>query len=131
MRHDRDPGIVMAEQVAPYIDSLDVCAYHVLIGVYVRPTITAGGIDIDIGGKGPRAEDVWQGKVGMIIKIGPHCFEGGEAKRFQTVPQVGNWVVFNVGDTFAFQLGHGDGTRCRMVFQEDIKLVTQNPDYIY
>jgi len=130
MHHDRDPGIVIAEQVAPYIDGLEVAAYHVLVGVYVRPEMTAKGVIIP-NTAGPRVEDVWQGKVGMIIKVGPLCFEGGEAKRFTKVPEVGNWIVFNIGDTFAFQLGHGEGTRCRMVFQEDVKLVVENPDYIY
>lgn len=130
MRHDKDPGEVIAEQVAPYIHGLEVAAYHVLVGVYVRPNVTAGGIHLT-DTHGPRVEDVWQGKVGLILKIGPHCFEAGEAKRFAKVPQVGHWAVFNVGDTFAFQLGHGEGTRCRMVFQEDIKLLTENPDYIY
>lgn len=71
--HHDDPGEA-AKEVIDAVGNLDdfvIFGAQVLIGVYVRPATTRGGFII---GADTTLEDVWQGKVGLILKIGPTAF---------------------------------------------------------
>lgn len=128
MVHDQDPKSLLASAVAPYLDGITVPPYRFICAVYKRPEKTAGGIFLPETA-GPRKEDRYQGKVGLILKMGAHCFEDDSSHKWgDERPKVGDWIVWNVGDTWSFVLGETD---CRWLSEDDWRLTTTNPDWFY
>lgn len=98
----------------------------VLIGTYVRPAKTAGGI---IRPDSNVAEDEWQGKVGLVLKLGPNAFVDDEDDSFygQRVER-GEWCVFKVGDAWSLKI---NGYPCRLVRDSSIKLKVNDPNIVF
>ena len=99
----------------------------VLIATYVRPNKSAGGIILT-----PNAveEDVWQGKVGFVLKCGPDAFKDDPDQGVFFNGQsadLDDWVVFKTGD--AWQLTVGDWP-CRLVRDSGIKMKITDPRII-
>ena len=123
-------AIAMLHTVDPKRDLLDmdvagfsVLGAGVLLGVYKRPEKTASGLYLS---SKTQDEDKHQGKVGLVLKMGPIAFVTDDTHDFGTViPAVGDWVLFNVGDTFGFELGE---RRCRIVEDIHIKAILEKPD---
>lgn len=127
MVHDTDPKKVILDKVKGVVDDITVMGAQLLIGVYVRPERSAGGI---ILAQQTRNEDKWQGKVGLVLKKGPLAFVDDGSHNFgDVVPAVGDWVMINVGDTFAFELG-GDEQRARVVEDVNVKAILNKPDIV-
>src|ERR1700742_479098 len=94
-----DPKQAILDSVGDLSD-LHLTKDDILIGTFFRPEKTAGGIirpDSDV------SEDAWQGKVGLILKLGPTAFVDAPDYSFvwdDTGPfKVGDWVVYKIGDT--------------------------------
>jgi co-chaperonin GroES (HSP10) len=125
VHHDRDPKEEIMEAVAPYLGDVEPLSAGVLVVVYERPDKTKGGI---ILADRTRTEDLYQGKVGLIVKMGNLAFieddnhVWGEAK-----PKIGDWVVYRVGDTFPCVLGE---RTCRFVQDVNIRAIIQRPDIV-
>lgn len=125
VEHAADPKQEILDRVAPYIDGFEPMAAQVLIGIYVRPDKTAGGIYIS---DRQRTEDVYQGKVGLVLKKGPLAFTDDANHHFGgRIPDVGDWVVYRIGDTFPFVL---DQQQCRFVEDISIKAIIAEPDVV-
>lgn len=109
-------------------DDLHPLGPRVVVAVYERSDKkTAGGVIIP-GTVG--AADRSQGKVGLLIKQGPLAFQEDEQHRWgDAVPQVGDWVVYRVGDTVQMDLGNGD-LRLRVVEDVDIIMTVDRPDVV-
>ena len=77
-------------------------------------------------------EGRWQGKVGLILKLGVNAFEYDPKypsyKWEGPKPQVGDWVYFNPSD--AKERGVG-GISCRMIWDSDIEGNVTNIEAIY
>lgn len=120
-----DPKKALFEAVG---DLNDVELFHnqVLVAIYVRPSITAGGIlrpDSNI------KEDEYQGKVGLVVKKGPAAFLDSPDEDFQGQDvDVGDWVVYRVGD--GWQLTLRD-TACRILTDRTIRMKIKNPGDIF
>lgn len=103
------------------LSGLEVMGDRVLVGIYMRPEKTKGGI---IRPDSNKEEDVYQGKVGLVLKWGPNAFvnpDNGELCE-QTI-QPGEWGVFMVGDGRQLQV---NGLPCRMV--KDISFIAKVKD---
>lgn len=125
MVHDADPRIAISEECAPFMAGLTVLGARVLVGVYVPPEVTKSGIIMP--GK-TRDESNYQGKVGLVLALGPIAFEDDPTHRFGAIkPQVGDWIVFNVGDTFAMEFGK---RRARNIEDVDVHMIITDPDSI-
>jgi co-chaperonin GroES (HSP10) len=105
--HTKDPKEVLWEEAAPLAEHIAVYGDDCLIAVFNRgeggETKTQGGIILTAQ---TLAEDDFQGKVGLLMKVGPE-FEtkDGNAKFFgDKMPKVGDWVMFRVGDTYSFKV---------------------------
>lgn len=85
------------------LDGIEVWGNQVLIAVYCRPSKTTGGI---IVGNEVTIEDVWQGKVGLILKAGPDCFTEAKETFGGKKPKIGEWVYHDVKD-ITVQLSYG------------------------
>lgn len=124
MSHVTDPKLEIQKAVKPLVDNMEVMGPQVLIAVYVRPEKTAGGILLT---DNTRNEDNYQGKIGLVLKVGPIAFQEDDGHKFPVAPKVGDWVMYRVGDTFEFTLGKW---RFRLAEDVMIKAIVQKPDII-
>lgn len=126
MDHAVDPRVEIRSKVAGHIEQLKIVnPYEVLVGIYKRPEKTATGLYL---GDSTRQEDVWQGKVGLILKMGPLAFTETPDHKWPTKPEVGDWVAFRVGDSWQLSLGKQE---CRMISDIHFRLILKEPDMVY
>jgi hypothetical protein len=104
------------------LSGIDVFNDLVLLGTYIRPEKTAGGI---IRPKDNVDEDEHQGKVGLVLKVGPGANsdwendqEAGQNAMLHT------WVVFQTANTWKFQL---NGVACSIVPYERLRMRVADP----
>ncbi len=97
----------------------------VLIAIFVRPNKTSGGIELP---DSYRDEDIFQGKTGLIIKMGPEAFADDDTHNWPVKPKVGDWVAYRVSDGWPFYIGNQP---CRLVNERGIRLLLNRPDVVY
>ncbi len=126
MVHDDDPKATIMADVAPHLANVEVLGARVLVAVYVRPEKTRSGLILT---SKSTDEDKYQGKVGLVLKLGPIAFHDDDTHRFGRLsPAIGDWIVFSVGDTFGMEMGE---RRVRSVEDVDVHLIVRNPDCIW
>jgi co-chaperonin GroES (HSP10) len=126
MVHEDDPRAAIMDDCEPHLNHVQVLGARVLVGVYVRPHKTKSGLILT---SKTTDEDRYQGKVGLVLALGPIAFEDDSSHRFGAVkPKVGDWIVYSVGDTFAMEMGE---RRARSVEDVDVHLIIENPDSIW
>lgn len=94
----------------------DVLWDLVLVGTYIRPEKTRGGI---IRPMENIQEDSFQGKVGLILKKGPQASD---------VVSEGDWVVYSIKDGWSVTI---NDTPCRLVPSERIRMKLSNPNVVF
>jgi co-chaperonin GroES (HSP10) len=114
-----DPKLAKAIYIQKVGDlSKEVVLYDlVLVATYFRPERTQGGIirpDDNI------REDEYQGKVGLVLKLGedisqPRC-------------EPGDWVVYSIKDGWAVTI---NGVPCRLVPHDRIRMKTTTPTLVF
>jgi len=130
------------------ISEIEIAGTQVMLGCYVRPAVTRTGLRT---GAAMQAEEAWQGKVGLILKMGPQAFEKADPADWGgRLPQVGDWVFSRAQDSWSFMLqGLGGkklriknrhdeiedarewaGWPCRLVYARDIYGRVKNPHII-
>jgi co-chaperonin GroES (HSP10) len=128
MVHDEPPDEVIWRDVGP-LDKIEVLGQNVLICTYVRPaTRTIGGIEIP---ETATEEDRYQGRVGMVLKLGLQAFIDSEKppvkfNGFKLTP--GQWIVYRPSDGIRFQIGKRD---CRLIADVHVKMRLDTPDEVY
>lgn len=125
MVHTTDPKKTITDQTDKFMESVELLGADVLVGIYIRPEMTAGRI---ILAANTRKEDEWQGKVGLILAMGPLAFVEDSDHRFgKNPPKVGDWVAFRPGDTWQLSLGE---QKCRTIEDVDVKMKLLSPDIV-
>lgn len=120
-----DPKQAILDAVGD-LSTIDIFHNQILVGIYVRPEKTSGGI---IRPQGNVEEDEYQGKVGLVVKKGPSAFLDNDDDDFQGQNvEVGDWVVFRVGD--GWQVNIRD-TACRILTDRTIRMRIKNPGDIF
>lgn len=120
-----DPKAEMLKQVGD-LSGIDIMYNMVLLAAYIRPERTKGGI---IRPNESKEEDVWQGKVGMVIKLGPDAFQDDDDTSFNgQSAELGEWVVFKTGDAWQLTIGEWP---CRLVRDSSIKMKINDPSQIF
>lgn len=121
----KDPKQALLDAVGD-LSGYDIFHNQILVAIYVRPNITAGGIlrpDENI------KEDEYQGKVGLVVKLGPTAFVDTDDEEFHGQSlSVGDWVVFRTGD--GWQLNIRD-TACRILNDRTVRMRIKNPGDIF
>lgn len=112
--------------IGPALDEIEVFHNHILLGIYMRPGVTAGGVllpDKTID------EDKFQGKVGVVLKLGPLAFQNDARNDFkgQTIKE-GDWLLYRVSDGFSLDI---NGVHCRLLPDVDVKCRVLTPSAIY
>lgn len=99
----------------------------VLVATFVQSEVTAGGI---IRPDRVTHEDMWQGRAGLILAMGPTAFKyaPGGFEWEGTRPKVGDWVLFRFADSWDLHLG---GVGCRIVDADNIRAIVASPETVY
>ncbi len=123
MMHTIDPKVEIMSRVKDHLPGVKVLGADLLMAIYVRPEKTASGIYVaDV----TRKEDIYQGKVGLVLALGPLAFVEDETHKFGgVVPKVGDWIAVRVGDTFQLSLGQ---QACRLVQDVNVRAILDAPD---
>ena len=113
----------LRDKVGNAIDGVELFGVRTLVAIYKSPEKTAGGI---IKPDSLRQEDVYQGKVGLILKNGPLAFT--DPNFVASKAEEGTWVWFRASNGLHLQLNKVD---CRIL--EDINILgkVDSPDMIW
>lgn len=123
MVHEKDPAQEIRENAGD-LSGVDLSGNQVLLGLYKRPEKTASGIILsDV----TRKEDEYQGKVGLVLKLGPQAFDDVEYFKGWRVKE-GDWVVCWVSD--GRQVGVNKQL-CRVVKDNEVRMRVDAPDQVY
>ena len=108
------------------LDEIEVMYNSILLAIYIRPEKTSGGI---IRPESNVQEDVWQGKAGLVLKLGPNAFEDdGDYQFHGQKAAVGDWVVFKVGDAWSININN---VACRLVRDSSVRLKVKDPNIVF
>lgn len=123
------------DRVLGDLSGVQLRGQDVLVGTFIRPGTKrirgANGqmIDFAIGGTGAAAiEDVYQGKIVRILKLGPQAFCTKTWESLKTewgaeddIPKVGDWVFCNAND--GLQVSYkGPGSQPTTMFNDMAKM---------
>jgi co-chaperonin GroES (HSP10) len=121
------------------VSEFEIAQNEVLLVIYQRPEMTAGGIVIT---HQTQKEDIYQGKVGLVVKIGEHC-QFDRIDPYTNVKtgipiELHDWVVVRPSDTWALDvnmhsdtLSKKDFMPCRLVHDKDIRAKIPHPMVIW
>ena len=132
MLHEEDPRSEILNKVGDLKD-VEVFGSDVLVALYLRPQKTKSGI---ILADATRDEDKWQGKAGLIVKLGPTAYVDEDGNKFRDIKE-GDWVVFRPSDGWPVTLNTAnsvtskDAVSCRIVTDIHIRMRISAPDVIY
>lgn len=97
----------------------------VLVGTYIRNERTSGGIIRPLDNV---KEDEYQGKVGLVLKMGPLAGSEGAPGFNDEQVKVGDWIVYSIKDGWAITV---NGTPCRLVPYERIRMKISDPTVVF
>lgn len=125
----RDAKVSFRQAVAAKLGDMKgfrMLGSDVLVATYVATEKTAGGI---IRPETSIHEDRWQGKVGLVLMMGPSAFKyDGQFPYEGEAPKIGDYVMFHTADGRELFIG---GTSCKIIYSQLIRMVTPDPDEIY
>jgi hypothetical protein len=121
------------------ISQIEIAQNEVLLAMYMRPEKTAGGI---VMVHSNLKEDKFQGKVGLVVKIGEACrFVRKDLDSRVTYGidiQLHDWVAVRTSDTWPLEINSDPNvsdprafTLCRLVFDDQIRLKLPHPAVIW
>jgi co-chaperonin GroES (HSP10) len=132
MSHDNDPKQALLDRVGD-LSGIEVFGSDVVVAVYMRPERTRAGIILT---DNMRSEDAFQGKVGLIVKMGPTAYCDETGNKFRDI-NVGDWAVFRASDGFPVTLTASnsvstkDAIICRIINDINIRMTVSSPDAIF
>ena len=124
MFHEKDPKDVILDAIGD-LSGIEVAKNQFILAVYERPQMTKSSILLP---DSVREEDKFQGKVGLIVKLGPDAFVDDEKWHFTLKGAVGDWIVIRASDGWACTI---NGKLCRMADDTDLRLRIQHPDQVW
>ena len=113
-----DPYQALIDNIGD-ISKVKIYGENALVANYIAPEKTKGGI---YRTKETMAEYEWQGKVGLVLKLGTHC-DGDDEKEF-----FHQWVVFHPNDGLR---QHLNGVACRFIGTDRIRARVPDPSMVY
>lgn len=128
MAHTADEA--MEETLGRIGDISEFQVFHndVVVAIYIRPDRTKSGLILT---DRTRDEDKYQGKVGLVVKMGAEAFNDPSGNWFQGVNvKVGDWVWFRASDGFALSINDREGL-CRVLKDTSIRGTIPRPDMIW
>jgi hypothetical protein len=125
MLHEVDPKTEILNKLGKSLDGFEILNNEVLLAIYMRPKQTAIGRIImpDSALK----EDKYQGKVGLVVKVGPSCEFPTPAK---SPVALHDWVLIKASDSLSMDIltDKGEEVPCRLVMDKYIRVKISRPD---
>ena len=128
-----DPKRALLDRVGPDIDRVDVLHNLILVATYI-PSDKIGSI---IMPDRSLAEARFQGKIGLVLRLGPLAFHDDSLARFGgVVIKPGEWIYYRPSDANEFFFkdcigASNDGVACRLVEDTLVKMRVPDPSWIY
>src|SRR5215475_72214 len=113
-----DPQQALIDNVGD-ISKVKIYGESALVANYIAPEKTKGGI---YRTKETMAEYEWQGKVGLVLKLGIGCDKEAEEEFLH------QWVVFGINDGLR---KHLNGVACRIIGLDRIRAQVPDPSMVY
>lgn len=125
MLHDTNPSQEIKRKVGD-ISGLEIFHNLVLVGTYIRPERTKSGLYMP---DQSRDEDKWQGKVGLVLALGPLAFVDDERVSFAGVTvKEGDWITYRASDGWQLTI---NSWHCRMLEDSHIRGRLSSPDLVW
>lgn len=122
MLHEADPADALRREIGD-ISKIEMFNTQVLVGVYIRPEKTRGGILLDT------KEDRFQSKVGLVLAKGHSAFEESDGKWFDGKDIiVGDWLFFRPSDGWNITI---NGVLCRILDDVSFRGRIAHPDQVW
>jgi hypothetical protein len=146
----------LMSDLMPAIQAISLLRNRVLVATYVEPEKTGGGIILT---QKTGEENRWQGKVGLVLKMGPVAFdfeevcdrigairaaapedteipfEDAELAAWSefNIPQIGDWVAYRASETheLGVEVAPGICASCRIINDESIIMRLSDPRVIW
>ena len=112
------------------LSGLELFHNQVMVATYIRPERTSGGIFLP---DKTLAEDRFQGKVGLVVKLGPLAFKDDAIAKFGGVKlEEGDWVYYRASDGMElFSVDKTGGVPCRIFEDTQIKGRVSDPALLW
>ena len=122
MDHEIDPKKKLIDDLGD-LSKIEIFNNQILVAVYVRPTKTKSGLYL---ADQTTAEDRFQGKVGLLVGMGPAAFQDDNGQWFnQAQFDLHDWLVFRPSDGWSITI---NGVLCRMMSDTQVKMRIPAPD---
>lgn len=106
------------------LSGIELAQNWVLVGIHVEPEKTKGGI---IRPDANRMEDVYQGKLGYVLKMGDGAFVDDERVSFTIHPEIGDAILYRASDGFPIDI---NDIHCRLIEDVHVKAIVGNPSAV-
>ena len=120
------------------LSKVEIANNEVLLAIYIRSNRSPSGIYLT---DKTVKEDEYQGKVGLVVKIGPACKfvrTNAEGITYGLDIRLHDWVVVRPSDTWALdinadatELDRGKFVKCRLVYDDMIRLRVPSPGIVW
>ena len=125
MKHKIEPKEKLLSEIGD-LSKIDIFNNLVLVALYIRPNVTDSGIILT---DKTVDEDIYQSKVGLIVKKGKTAFADDSGVWFAGEKfELGDWVVSRASDGWAITINK---VACRIIEDVNIKGRTDHPDKIW
>jgi co-chaperonin GroES (HSP10) len=122
MAHDGDPKQKLLEEIGD-LSEVELFNNQILVAVYVRPTKTKSGLYLT---DKYAEEDKFQGKVGLLVGMGPAAFQDDSGQWFNNASfNLHDWLVYRPSDGWSITI---NGVLCRMLSDTQVKMRIPTPD---
>lgn len=124
MQHDVDPKQILLDKIGD-LSGIRLSGAQVLVATYIRPEKKKSGLILTAN---MREEDKFQGKCGLVLKMGPLAYKATEKLDFGGYKaNIGDWVWYRPMDGYALSVY---GVHCRVIDDVEIKGDIDHPDVI-
>ena len=125
MEHDVDPKEKLLSDLGD-LSNIEIFNTQVMVAVYIRPQKTKSGLYLS---DKTIDEDRFQGKVGLLVKMGPNAFHDDSGQWFDEASfKLHDWLVFRPSDGWSITV---NGVLCRMLSDTQVKMRIPSPDTVW
>lgn len=125
MDHSTDPKKDILNRLGD-LSKVELLNNQILCAVYIRPQKTKSGIYLS---DKTIDEDRFQGKVGLLVGMGPSAFNDENGQWFnEKTFNLYDWLVFRPSDGWSITV---NGVLCRVLSDVQVKARISSPDQVW
>ncbi len=127
-RSGENPKQALLDSLTDVINHTHPLRYEVIVVTYIQPEKTPGGIIVP---DQTLMEDRFQGKVGLLVRIGPLAFNAEHWG--DRAPKLHDWVYFNPSDSMEMHSVDRQGNKTSIRRMDDISIrgIVDDPKLIW